>query len=134
MNANPELQIRPILMGGARDFATLQEVLKRVAPGLVAHDPRPLPELLAAYGAMTTRELSEVLGKPTSEILAELEGRTDVRKIKVRTGELWELGQPDASGGLTSALGELVSWDGDGMACDMTTGVCGPVSAATPAS
>ncbi|MNR89462.1 DSBA-like thioredoxin domain protein [compost metagenome] len=129
MNTNADLQIRPILMGGARDFKTLQDVLSQVAPDLKPHAPRPLTELLAEYGALTTRELSELLDKPISELLAELEGQDGIRKVPVRTGEFWELGQADVPTLGKSLLTDLVSWEDGGMACGMETGVCGPVSA-----
>lgn len=133
MNANPDLQIRPVLMGGARDFATFQDVLSKVAPDLTAHAPRPLNELLAEYGALTTRELAELLGKSTSEVLADVQAQAGIRKVPVRTGEFWELGQADGPIVGKTVLTELVSWEGDGMACDMTTGICGPATSAAAA-
>lgn len=129
MNADPNQQIRPILMGGARDFATFQEVVNQVAPGLTAHETRPLNELLAEYGALTTRELAELLGKSTSEVLEDLQAQAGIRKVPVRTGEFWELGQSEAPLVAKSVLSEIVAWEGDSMACDMTTGICGPVGA-----
>jgi protein-disulfide isomerase-like protein with CxxC motif len=132
MNTDPERGIRPILMGGARDFATFQQVLTRVAPDLVAHAPRPLPDLLAEHGAMTTRELSEVLDKPASELLAELEGHAEIRRVPVRTGEFWELGKAETPAVAKTLLTDLVAWEGEGMVCDMETGICGPVAPSTP--
>lgn len=128
-HADPASTSRPILLAGARDFATLQDVLDRVAPDLVRHVPRHLPELLADYGALTTRELAEILGRPASELRSELAGREGIRRLALRTGELWELAAtqgPDAGGSLT----ELVAWDAGGMACDMETGLCAPVGGA----
>jgi predicted DsbA family dithiol-disulfide isomerase len=127
MSGDPESQARPILMGGARDFATFDRVLKQVAPDLVAHAPRSLPELLAAHGAMTPRELSETLGKPVSELQAEQDA--GIRRVPLRTGEIWELGGANVAG--RTLLSPIVSWEGEGldggMACDMETGICGPV-------
>ncbi len=129
MSADPEDTSRPILLAGARDFATFQDVLSRVAPDLTLHAPRRLPELLAEYGALTTRELAEMLGKPVSELRAELEGQGGIRRIALRTGELWELAsaQGPVAGGLFK---DPVAWDAGGMACDMETGVCGPLGGA----
>ncbi|HEY9854590.1 MAG TPA: DsbA family protein [Stenomitos sp.] len=126
MSADPASTSRPILMAGARDFATFQDVLSRVAPDLVLHVPRRLPELLAEYGALTTRELAEILGTSASELRAELEGHEGIRRISLRTGELWELAQAQgpAAGSLFK---DLVAWDARGMACDMETGMCGPL-------
>lgn len=131
-NPDPAKGIRPILMGGARDFATFQQVLTRVAPELVAHAPRALPELLADYGALTTRELSELLGKPASELRAELDAHPEIRRVPVRTGEFWELGKAEAPAVSKALLTDLVAWEGEGMVCDMTTGVCGPAAPSTP--
>jgi protein-disulfide isomerase-like protein with CxxC motif len=126
MPADPASQARPVLMGGARDFATFQGLLKQVAPDLAVHAPRGAAELLADHGPMTTRELSESLGQPVSELQAQLEATEGVRRIPVRTGEFWALGQTAAPA--ASRFAEIVAWDAEGgMACDMETGVCGPV-------
>lgn len=131
MSTDPESKARPILMAGARDFATLQDVLGRVATDLVVHAPRSLPELLAEYGALTTRELAEVLGKPVSELHAELTGQGGIRRISVRTGEFWDLAQPNGQVAAGGYLRDLVSWEAGGMACDIDSGLCGPVGTET---
>lgn len=130
MPADPASSARPVLMGGARDFATFQRLLEQVAPDLEVHAPRSLTELLAENGPMTTRELSETLGQPADALRAELEAQAGIRRLAVRTGELWALGTADEAAPAAPLRGEIVAWDGEGgMACDMKTGVCGPANA-----
>ena len=133
MNADPASKARPILMGGARDFATFDRVLEQVAPDLAARTPRPLTDLLEAYGALTTRELSELTGTPLSAMSAELESHSGLRRLPVHGGELWELGTSESPVIGKAVLSEIVSWEAGGMTCDLETGICGPVTAAPKA-
>lgn len=119
---------RPILLGGARDLGTFEEVLRRLAPELVAHEARPLPELLADYGPLTTRELAEILDQPMEALQATLSGAEGIRRVPLRKGELWELGTAEGPVDVKTPLMPIVAWDEGGMACDMETGICGPVT------
>jgi putative protein-disulfide isomerase len=51
---------KPILVGGHRTSETYRKVLYSLAPTLKEHSPRPILELLADYGPLTTREIAEV--------------------------------------------------------------------------
>lgn len=130
MNADAEKQIRPIMLGGARDFATFQKVLEQVAPDLVEHASRSSEALIAEYGPLTTRELSELLGQSMGDASNTLAATAGLRRDPVRTGEFWMLGDTASESPLKPLQGEIQSWDGDGMACDMRTGVCGPAAPA----
>ncbi|MBI4491361.1 MAG: DsbA family protein [Chloroflexi bacterium] len=84
---------RGYLVGGHRAYATYQQVLQRVAPGLPEHAPRELLALLAEAGPLTTRELSEVYGLGPAEMRTELDARASegrVRMREARGGEFWE--------------------------------------------
>ncbi len=127
MNADRESKSRPIMMGGARDFATFDRVLKQVAPDLTAQAPRPLQDLLESYGALTTRELAELTGTPVSELSATLESQAGIRRLPVRGGEFWERGASDQQTVGKALLSEIVAWEDGGMAGDLESGICGPV-------
>src|SRR5690606_31018984 len=83
-----------MLVNGYRSSETYDQVVERVAPGLQAQTPRPIPEMLAEYGPMTTRELAEVVGKDAQALAAELSETMQelgLRRIEVPHGEFWAL-------------------------------------------
>lgn len=115
---------RPLLVNGARDFDTLRQVLLRVEPALEAQPLRSLPELLAAYGPLTTRELAELHGEATGATLEALRAQGALRSFPVKGGAFWELGAADSQAEPARVpLVEVVA--GDGMSCDLETGICG---------
>lgn len=78
-----------MLVNGYRSSETYDQVVERVAPGLQAQTPRPIPEMLAEYGPMTTRELAEVVGKDAQALAAELSETMQelgLRRIEVPHG------------------------------------------------
>lgn len=75
-----------ILVGGHRSLQTYLQVLDRLVPGLEPAAPRPIPELIAAYGPLTTRELEEITG--TARERLDLAGLV---RIEVPYGEFWDL-------------------------------------------
>ncbi|HEY9898111.1 MAG TPA: DsbA family protein [Pantanalinema sp.] len=115
---------RPLLVNGARDFDTLRQVLLRVDPSLEAQPIRSVPELLAAYGPLTTRELAELHGEATPATLEALRADGVVRSIPVKGGEFWELGAagPQAKPARIQVV-EVAA--GEGLSCDLETGICG---------
>lgn len=83
-----------MLVNGYRSSETYDQVVQRVAPELQPQPPRPIPEMLAEYGPMTTRELAEVVGKAPNELMAALSQSMQelgLRRIEVPHGELWTL-------------------------------------------
>jgi putative protein-disulfide isomerase len=85
---------KPILVGGHRTSETYRKVLYSLAPTLKEHSPRPILELLADYGPLTTREIAEVYSQPLEEARRELEtleAQGSVQRLVRRGGELWEM-------------------------------------------
>lgn len=83
-----------MLVNGHRPSETYDQVIERVAPGLQAKEPRPIHEMLADYGPMTTRELAEVVGQAPEELAVELNQTAKekgLQRIDVPNGELWAL-------------------------------------------
>ncbi|MNY12801.1 hypothetical protein D3C86_1459000 [compost metagenome] len=114
---------RPLLVNGARDFETLRQVLLRLAPDLQAQAVRSVPDVLHAYGPMTTRELAELHGDATRASLEALRADGVVRSFPVKGGDFWELGAAAQGTPVPVELVELAG--GDGMSCDLETGICG---------
>ena len=90
---------RGILVGGHRSLATYEQVLAKVAPSLERHQPRQVEALLAEYGPLTTRELSEILGKGTEQDLRERAAQGKITAVELRGGTMWSL-PGDATVGL----------------------------------
>ncbi|HEY3364160.1 MAG TPA: DsbA family protein [Symbiobacteriaceae bacterium] len=91
--ASPE-EPEGILVGGHRSYQTYVQVLNRVVPGLEQASPRPVPQLLATYGPLTTRELAEVTGTKANDLRADLTAAANeghLKRIEVRQGEFWDL-------------------------------------------
>lgn len=120
----PREDDRPLLVGGCRDFETLQAVLLRLVPDLERHTVRPVAELLRAYGPMTTRELAELHGDATEAVLETLRLDGAVRALPVKGGVFWELGSP-ASSGAVPRIEVVLPVGGEGLSCDLDTGICG---------
>jgi putative protein-disulfide isomerase len=94
---SPSQQPEGIIVNGHRPYQTYVQVFNRLVPGLTVREPRPIPELLAMYGPLTTRELAEITSQQPAEIRAQLspaasEGRME--RIDVPHGEFWQLAQP----------------------------------------
>lgn len=62
-----------LLVNGHRSSQTYLQVLNRVVPGLEPAAPRPIPQLLADYGPLTTRELAEISGTKVDQLKADLD-------------------------------------------------------------
>lgn len=131
---DPASPARPVRMGGARHFEPLRDAIRHLDPTLETHAPRSLPELLAEYGPMTLRELSEVLGLSGEALAETLENTPGLHRIPLRTGEFWALAAPADAAPADAAPAEsqpasglfsgIVAWDGEGMTCDPRTGLC----------
>lgn len=90
----PSEQPQGIIVNGHRPFQTYVQVLNRLAPGLVEREPRPVPEVLMAYGPLTTRELAEITGRKPTDIVAELSaagGDAHLERLEVPHGEFWSM-------------------------------------------
>jgi len=80
-----------ILVGGHRSLATYEQVLTKVAPGVERYQPRQVEALLAEYGPLTTRELSEILGEGTEQNLRERATQGKIIAVELRGGTMWNL-------------------------------------------
>ncbi len=88
------------LANGYRPFEAYQQAIRELAGPMTDHAPRQIEPLLADFGPMTTRELAEVYGRSAQEQRAELEqlrAAARVRRLPVRSGELWAIGQSPSS-------------------------------------
>jgi putative protein-disulfide isomerase len=85
---------KPVLVRGHRTFETYRKVLYSLAPTIKDHSPRPILEMLADYGPLTTGKVAEVFAQSMEEARRELEAlelQGAVRRLVCRGGELWEL-------------------------------------------
>lgn len=80
-----------LLVNGHRPTQVYEQVLGQLAPELKLRPARSVPEMLADYGPLTTRELVEITDTPAERLTAELNLLESVRRIDVPHGELWAL-------------------------------------------
>ena len=81
-------------VGGHRPMETYDQVIHRLCPDIKAYETRSEPELLAAYGPMTDRELGQVKDRTKEdeiEVLSGLEQKGAVVRTERVRGNVWSL-------------------------------------------
>jgi predicted DsbA family dithiol-disulfide isomerase len=89
---------KSLLVGGHRSLATYERVLAMVAPSLQQYAPRGVEALLAEYGPLTTRELSEITGLEKAAVEEVLRAAVAAGRLtgeSLRGGDMWALPQQE---------------------------------------
>jgi len=85
---------RAYLLNGYKTMRSYEKALKLLSPEIQKRAPKGIEALLASYGPLTTRELSEIYKTEMSEMETLLQDMTNSGKISaeaLRGGTLWFL-------------------------------------------
>jgi len=83
-----QLDIRWVMGGLVKDMSAFFDSSNSIG---TTHQPRQVEALLAEYGPLTTRELSEILGKGTEQDLRERAAQGKITAVELRGGTMWAL-------------------------------------------